>query len=47
MDSLNDEVMELRSRQNEKDEESKEHGKYADFLNELFSKGIINSYGNF
>ena len=43
MDSLKDEVMELRNKLKEKDEESKEHDKYVDLLNELFSQGIIDS----
>ena len=40
MDSLKDEVMELRNKLKDKDEESKEHDKYVDLLNELFRKGI-------
>ena len=47
MDSLKDEVMELRNKLKDKDEESKEHDKYVDLLNELFRKGIINSNVNF
>ena len=47
MDSLKDEVMELRNKLKEKDEESKEHDKYVDLLNELFSQGIIDSNEEF
>ena len=44
---LKNEVKDLKNQLTSNKEESKEHDKYADLLNNLYQKGIIDAEGNF